>query len=88
MQTLTEDKTAIMISHRLSSCRFSDRILVLEDDQISENGSHQEFLTCQDFYYRMWQEQTQYGSYRLKFVLSLKGGKHMIHKVKIDYMPD
>ena len=60
MQTLTEDETAITISHRLSSCRFSDRILVLENGQISENGSHQELLARQGLYYRMWQEQAQY----------------------------
>ena len=39
-QSVTKDKLAIFISHRLSSCRFSDRIIYLSDGRVSESGSH------------------------------------------------
>ena len=41
---LTKDKTAILISHRFSTVRMADRILVLEKGQLIEVGSHEELL--------------------------------------------
>ncbi len=43
-QSITKDKLAIFISHRLSSCRFSDIIIYLEDGFVKELGSHQQLL--------------------------------------------
>lgn len=43
-QSVTKDKLAIFISHRLSSCRFSDRIIYLSDGRVSESGSHDELM--------------------------------------------
>src|SRR5437763_1596841 len=43
-RVLTKGKTAIFISHRFSTVRLADRILVLENGQIIENGSHQELI--------------------------------------------
>lgn len=43
-QSITKDKLAIFISHRLSSCRFSDTIIYLEDGFVKELGSHQQLL--------------------------------------------
>lgn len=59
--TLVKGKLAIFISHRLSSCRFCDRILVLQDGQIVQDGSH-EALAGQDggLYKEMWEAQRQY----------------------------
>jgi ATP-binding cassette subfamily B protein len=41
---LTKDKTAVLISHRFSTVRMADRILVLERGELLEEGSHRELL--------------------------------------------
>ena len=49
----TTDKTAIFISHRLASTRFSDRIIYLENGTIMEMGSHEELLSLNGKYAQM-----------------------------------
>lgn len=49
-QSVTKDKLAIFISHRLSSCRFSDRIIYLSDGRVSESGSHYELMELNQEY--------------------------------------
>ena len=59
--TLVEGKLAMFISHRLSSCRFCDRILVLQGGNIVEDGCHEELASREDGLYReMWEAQRQY----------------------------
>jgi ABC-type multidrug transport system fused ATPase/permease subunit len=57
---LVQDKTAIYISHRLSSCRFCDRIVVLGDKQIQEMGTHDELMKKNGFYARMFNTQAEW----------------------------
>lgn len=45
-----KDRTAIIIAHRLSTTQYADRILVLKDGQIVEQGSHQELIRHQGVY--------------------------------------
>jgi len=60
-QQLVEGKTLISISHRLSSCRMCDRILVLEDGRLIQSGTHEELLQDkQGRYHEMWEKQAQY----------------------------
>lgn len=57
----TKGKTAIYISHRLSSCRFCDKIMVFDRGQIVQFGSHNELLSDENGkYYRLWTSQAKY----------------------------
>lgn len=57
------DKTAIYISHRLSSCRFCDKIAVFDEGRIVQFGSHEELLENKNGkYYELWNAQACYYS--------------------------
>lgn len=61
LRKLSENKTLLSISHRLSSCRMCDRILVLEAGKLIQSGSHEKLLQeKQGKYYEMWQAQARY----------------------------
>lgn len=57
---MVKDKTSIYISHRMSSCKFCDDIIVFEDGRIVERGSHETLLEKQGQYAGMWQAQAKY----------------------------
>ena len=57
---LTEGKTAIYISHRLSSTRFCDRIILLDESKIAEIGTHEELLDLGGKYAEMFKIQSKY----------------------------
>ena len=55
------DKTAIYISHRLSSCKFCDEIAVFDHGEVVQQGTHEELLGEPDGkYYELWNAQAQY----------------------------
>jgi len=55
------DKTAIYISHRLSSCRFCNRITVFDKGRIVQCGSHDELVADKKGkYYELWHAQARY----------------------------
>ena len=61
--TLVGGKTAIYISHRLSSCKFCDKIAVFADNTIKEYGTHDELASLPDgIYAEMFRVQAQYYS--------------------------
>ncbi len=58
---IIEDKTAIYISHRLSSCRFCDDICVFDNGNLVQQGSHETLLAEENGkYYELWMAQAQY----------------------------
>ena len=54
LQRLSEGRTTLTIAHRLSSIRNSDRILVLTEQGIKEEGTHEELLERGGIYYRLY----------------------------------
>ncbi len=56
---LVKGKTAIFISHRLASTRFCDRIILLKDGEIKESGSHEELLSQNGEYARLFHIQAK-----------------------------
>lgn len=53
-------RTAIYISHRLSSCRFCDEITVMDNGRIAERGSHDELIGKGGVYKELWTAQAEY----------------------------
>jgi len=55
------EKTAIYISHRLSSCRFCDEIVVFDQGEVVQQGSHETLVAEENGkYYELWSAQAQY----------------------------
>lgn len=61
LNDIVEDRTAVYISHRLSSCKFCDEIAVFEGGQIVQQGSHDALLAEENgTYSTLWHAQAQY----------------------------
>ena len=54
LEQLVKGRTTITIAHRLTTIQHYDRILVLEDDGIAEQGTHEELLEKKGIYYKLW----------------------------------
>ena len=57
---LTENRTALMISHRLGAARLADRVIVMAGGQVIETGSHEELLKLNGEYARLFSAQAQW----------------------------
>ena len=57
---MTAGKTAVYISHRMSSCKFCDRIVVLDHGRIAEDGTHDTLLANHGIYANLYETQAQY----------------------------
>jgi ATP-binding cassette subfamily B protein len=54
---LMQNRTAIVVAHRLSTIRHADRIIVLHKGRIRENGTHDELIAERGLYYQLYQWQ-------------------------------
>ena len=58
ISTISVNRTAIIIAHRLSTIRKAERVIVLENGRIIEDGTHEELVSKSGTYARMWAVQT------------------------------
>ena len=58
IEQVTRGRTAIIIAHRLSTIRNADRIIVLEDGEVVEDGQHETLVQLDGVYARLWAVQT------------------------------
>ena len=66
LKSLTENKTVIMIAHRLSTVTAADRIIVLQDGQVVEQGVHNGLVQANGVYAKMWNEYHQAIKWKIK----------------------
>lgn len=59
---VSKGKTAIFVSHRMSACKFADRIILFEKGKISAIGTHEEMIKGSERYREMWDAQARYYS--------------------------
>ncbi|MCU0437598.1 MAG: ABC transporter ATP-binding protein/permease [Raineya sp.] len=59
LQHLMEGKTTVIISHRISSAKLADKILVLDGGQVIEQGSHEELMALKGTYKELYEKQLQ-----------------------------
>jgi ATP-binding cassette subfamily B protein len=57
IEEYTKDISTVIIAHRLSTIKRCDRIFVMEEGKIIEEGTHKELMLLEGRYYKMWKEQ-------------------------------
>ncbi len=66
LRSFYNNKTTFIIAHRIASVKNADQILVLNDGEIIESGTHEELLNREGYYYNVYQ--TQFGDFDAKAV--------------------
>ena len=56
-QDLTHKSTTIIVSHRISSAKNADKIIILDEGKIVQQGSHNELITQDGYYKELYEEQ-------------------------------
>ncbi len=59
LKTITKDKTTIIVSHRISSAKNADQIIVLDDGQIVQSGTHNQLITVDGYYKELYLKTTK-----------------------------
>ena len=59
LENVAKDRTTLVIAHRLSTIVNADKIIVMEDGEIAEQGAHEELLKAKGLYRSLWDQQDQ-----------------------------
>jgi ATP-binding cassette subfamily B multidrug efflux pump len=59
LHRIMENRTSVVISHRVSSAKLADKILVLDEGEVVEEGSHEELLAANGVYRELYEKQLQ-----------------------------
>jgi ATP-binding cassette subfamily B protein len=59
LKTLMDNKTTLVIAHRLSTLQMMDRIIVFDKGKIVEDGTHQELIELNGYYNKLWSAQSE-----------------------------
>ena len=59
LKTIMENRTSIIISHRVSSAKLADHIIVLDDGKVIEQGNHDTLMEKKGVYAELYEKQTQ-----------------------------
>ena len=65
IDTLIKGRTVIVIAHRLKTVRNADRIIVLDDGRIQEEGTHGDLIRKGGLYSRLWKIQERISGWKL-----------------------
>jgi ATP-binding cassette subfamily B protein len=57
LKKIMQDKTSLIISHRVSSAKLANRVFVLQDGAIVEQGKHAQLMRKKGLYYELYQQQ-------------------------------
>ena len=57
LERVQEGRTCIVIAHRLSTIRSADKIVVIHEGRVVEDGTHDELMARESFYHRLVQKQ-------------------------------
>ena len=71
LREVSENRTTLVIAHRLSTVVDADEIIVLDQGRIVERGRHQDLLAAEGAYAAMWQRQQEAAEYRQKLAETL-----------------
>ncbi len=62
LESFFKDKTAVIVAHRLSTVKHADKIIVMEDGEVAEEGDHNELVAKQGKYYQLVKNQLELGN--------------------------
>lgn len=57
LERITKNRTTIIVSHRISSIKHADNIIILEDGKITQHGTHQQLSSIDGFYKELYEQQ-------------------------------
>lgn len=66
VNALVQNKTVVIIAHRLKTVKSADKIIVLDQGRVAEQGTHEELLNRQGLYHRLWSLQQQAAGWSMK----------------------